>query len=263
MKTDFLLFLLLLSLGCNSQSQPVATSQQQIEVVDTIPKLSCEDPNWALDDTLFRTQETEFFFELLPGASMGFPQKIKLKDGFLGIVAQNWASEQAIALYQTDLVNKWNLIYCGPLEGASTYKTSTPDLNFDGHKDLLIDGTDGGVHGNHFFVLFLFDPENKTFRLCDTPRLENLTIDSKNKQLRARHYGSIYGSNCKSLYDWKGDSLVLLEEADYQAYHPEVDAIIRLKKRQKDGSIKQDSIMGKMDPLWEFFKGKCVWKGDF
>lgn len=147
------------------------------------------------------------------------------------------------------------------MEGGVAYQFITPDANFDGHKDLLIDVTSGGTFG-HFTVGFLYDPQRQTFRRDTALDLSNLTIDVQNRQLRSRHYSSMYGGNVKSLYGWQGDALVLLEEAVYHA-DTETSAIIWQRKRQKDGTMKQDSIIGKMDPLWDIFVRKCVWKGDW
>lgn len=254
---------LLFGYACTPPGQPESFTQKQQVSVDTIQRLPCEDPKWASGDTLFRSREPSFFHWRIPGlADMGFSQKIKLKNRFLGIIVDSNEDldGMALALFQTDTLDQWVQTYCGEIEGAMNYNTSLIDLNFDGYKDLLIDGDYGGIRGNRFFIGFLFVPQSQIFRRHKALNLENLTIDLKNKELRSRHYGSPYGSNSKSLYAWEGDSLVLIQEA---VYHADVDAIIWLKEMQKDGTIKHDTITGKMDPLWEFFLEKCVWKRDF
>lgn len=258
MRIEWATLLLFWFCNCGQPIQPAVPPPPALQ--DRAPVFPCNNPDWASDDTLFRSKAPVFFFENLSGASMGFSQKIKLADGYLGIVAHNMTDDEAIALYQTNAAGTWNMMYCGPLYPASNYKTSMPDLNFDGYDDILVDADDGGIHGNHVFMGFLYEPQDNTFRRDTALDLENLSIDVRSRQLRSRHYGSRYGACIKSLYGWEGDLLILLEEA---VYHADVDAIIRLKKRQADGTVTQDSIKGKMKPLWDFFVGKCVWEGDF
>ena len=260
MRNSLLFFCLLWGYGCTSPSQPQISSVSS-EPVTAMQKLPCEDPDWGRDDTIFRSPEPAFIY--LPSLpEFGFSQKIKLKNGFLGIIAHSGQDEdeQAIAVYQTDSLGQWRQIHCGPLEGAIYYDTKRPDLNFDGYKDLLIVGNDGGIRYNHFSVAFLYDARRQTFRRDTTLDLPNLTIDTRHKQLRARHYGSRYGACIKWLYGWEGDSLVLLAEA---IYHTDLEATIRLQERQKDGSTKYDTLRGKPEPLWEFFKRQAVWKGNW
>jgi len=178
----------------------------------------------------------------------------------LGIIADVDTVQSTIAVFQTDSLRHWIQVYCGPLEEAISYDVKMPDLNFDGHKDLLIDANSGGNFGKSS-IGFSFDPRSQTFQRDTFLDLENMTIDTKNKCLRSRHYSSIYGGNCKWLYGWKADFLVLFGAA---VYHADVDsASIQLKKRQPDGSKKATSIQGKKDPVWKIFLEQCLWKGDF
>jgi hypothetical protein len=247
---------LLLTCACSSPSQPQPV-QTVTEQPGPAPALPCDDAfNQFLEDTLFTSTALEF--EFLHEAGTFLVKKMKLPKGYFGITANPGFF---MATYQTDSTGNWQRTFCGDMEGGVNYKFIMPDANFDGYKDLLIDVTSGGTFGN-FTVGFLYDPQRQTFRRDTVLDLSNLTIDAKNKRLRSRHYSSVYGGNCKWLYGWENDSLVLLEEAVYHA-DTEVKAIIWQKKRQKDGTMKQDSITGKMDPLWEIFEKKCVWKGDF
>ncbi|MBP6826802.1 MAG: hypothetical protein KA165_09635 [Saprospiraceae bacterium] len=256
MKISLYSFLLLICNACTGPNQP-KVAQPESKPVDTIRKLPCDYPEWRTDDTLFRSAESSFFYSHIP--HLGFSQKIKLQQGFLGIIAQSWADAQALALYQTDTSGHWTQVYCGPLDGGMSYETKMPDLNFDGYPDLLIDGDYGGIYGNHFSVGFLYDSQQKVFRHYDALDFENLAIDLKNNQLRGEHYGSYYGTHIKRLHGWEGDSLVLLKEAVYHADYK--TAIIWIKERQKGGALKQDSIQGESDRLWGIFKKRLLWKG--
>ncbi|HRI60977.1 MAG TPA: hypothetical protein PK228_14665 [Saprospiraceae bacterium] len=255
MKIEFIFSLLLLGLGCTSPSQPQLTQPtvEQPQVTSTSP---CDgDFIHFLEDTLFTSPKSEF--EFLSEAGTFFIKKLKLPKGYFGITANPGFF---IATYQTDSVGNWQRTFCGDFDGGVNYKFITSDANFDGHNDLLVDVASGGTFG-HFTVGFLYDPQRQIFRRDTALDLSNLTIDVKNKQLRSRHYSSIYGGNCKWLYAWEGDSLVLLEEA---VYHAEVDsATISIQKRQKDGRMIHSSLEGKIEPLWEVFVQKCVWRGDW
>lgn len=101
----------------------------------------------------------------------------------MGIIASSGKGLDglALALYQTDSLGRWKQTYCGEIDGAMDYKTSMIDLNFDGHKDFLIDATSGGNFGN-FAVGFLYKPQSQTFHRDTALNLSNLTIDTKNKR---------------------------------------------------------------------------------
>ena len=256
----FLVLLLLAGPGC-APPVPSASVPTAPAADTTVTELPCEDPGWAAGDTLFRSPEPSFFYTIVP--EIGFTRKIALPEGSLGVIAsrEDAGDELALGLYLTDSAGEWRQIYCGSLDAAFGYQVTMPDLNFDGDPDILIDGNTGGNYG-HFTVGFVYHPRQKTFRRDTALDLSNLNIDTKNKRLRSRHYGSVYGACIKSLYGWENNTLVLLEEAVFHA-DTEESAIIRLKKRQKDGAMQQDSITGELDPLWEIFDRRCAWKGDW
>jgi hypothetical protein len=258
MKSTFPLFLIFFGISCNTPSPPIAVPQS-VQTPFNATKRPCELPNWASEDTLFRSPAASFFYNLVP--HVGFTQKIQFDRGFLGIIAKSYEGLDGLALglFQTDSLAQWKQVYCGSMGGAISYKTSMPDLNFDGHKDLLIDATSGGTFGN-FAIGFLYRPKHQIFQRDTALNLANLSIDAKNKSLRSRYYGSRYGANIKRLYAWEGDTLVLREEA---LFHADVDATIWFKRRNVNGTLQQDSMVGKMEPLWKFFIEECVWKGDF
>lgn len=252
--------LLLIGFGCSSRNQNPPCPEISADTISGSIISPCEHLDWRTD-TIFKSTETDFLYGRLLGAGGGFSQKMRLESGYLAIIVDNYTNtdKMIVALFQTDSLGEWRQTYCGLMEGAMNFKTNLCDLNFDGHKDLLIDCNSGGTFGS-LAVGFLFDPQNRTFQRYTALHLENMTVDAKNKQLRSRHYTSRYLVPTKWLYGWEGDSLVLLEEA---LYHADVDATIRLKKRQKNGTLKVEIIEGKMEPLWKYFIDHCVWTGDF
>ena len=240
-KPSILLFGLI-AIACNAPSRPEQVSNAAIPTVSTA---LCDGMDWS-SDTLFTSPEQSFIYEPLRGAGGGFSQKIAWRNGFIEIIAAADSPQGTLALFQTDALLRWTQVYCRPLEDAMSYDTHMPDLNFDGHKDLLIDAHSGGNFGKSS-ICFLFHPQSQTFQRNMALDLENMSIDTRTKRLRSRHYSSIYGGNCKWLYGWKADFLVLFGAA---VYHAEVDsATITLKTRQKNGSLKPTFFEGEKDAV--------------
>ena len=92
----------------------------------------------------------------------------------MGIIADVDTVQSTIAVFQTDSLRHWIQVYCGPLEEAISYDVKMPDLNFDGHKDLLIDAHSGGNFGKSS-ICFLFHPQSQTFQRNMALDLENMS----------------------------------------------------------------------------------------
>ncbi len=165
-----------------------------------------------------------------------------------------------VAIYAEDSTGIYRLQICQPLDGGVQFRITQPDLNFDKQSDILISAKDGGVHGNSFSVGFLFDGINHRFRQT-VINLENLTIDPANKQLRSRHYSSVYGGNCKWLYGWQSDSLVLLGEAIIQT---ETIETTTYWKALRNGTMVTESLVDtSAEHAWDVFIDSLLWQGEW
>lgn len=205
---------LLVANASKNQNRKQSNEANQPPIVEE-EKSPCEDENWVpkIADTLFNSSESEF--DWIPEHYVYFVKKIRLPHGFWGVVLN---SGIVIATYETDSTGHWHQTSCEEVsDGGINYNPKMVDLNFDGFLDLWIDADDGGVHGNRFSFVYIYDAKRETFKRDTTLELENLSIDSKGKRLRSQHFASYYGGNLKSLYGWKNDTLVLLGEAVIQS----------------------------------------------
>lgn len=224
--------------------------------VDSIAPDPCNDYVIRFyEDTLFQTPAASMAYLPDPNSLI---QKLPFGNGFVGVIV-GYHYDDFIATYRCDSNGRWQREFCGKGVGGEDFVVTMPDLNFDGHPDLLIDGNYGGIRGNHFAICFLFDPRHKTFQRFPALDLENLAMDEYKRQFRSVHYGSKYGACIKQLYAWQQDSIVLLEEA---LYHADSDsAYIAFKSRQADGVIQSNTIRGLTEPLWHFFVDFALWEG--
>lgn len=207
------------------------------------------------EDTLFRTPEVSLTFLPDPNSLIW---KVPFEHGALGVII-GYHYDHFVALYRSDSIGVWKQSFCGEGVGGEDFLVTMPDLNFDGHPDLLIDGDNGGIYGNHFAICFLYDSVGSAFQRYPALDLENLTLDEYTRQIRSVHYGSKYGACIKQLYTWQQDSIVLLEEA---LYHADADsAYIAFKSRLEDGTIQYHKKRGLTEPLWHFFVDFALWEG--
>lgn len=86
------------------------------------------------------------------------------------------------------------------------------DFNFDGYQDVMIYKHESGIH-NTMFDRYLYDSEKESFYNHYTlSTLVNCEIDSVNKTLTSTAYAGRGVISSKKTYEWKQDSLVVLNE---------------------------------------------------
>jgi hypothetical protein len=209
-----------------------------------------------LEDRLFNSPLAEFEY-ISPGGN--YVSKLRAGQGAFGVLINPGIF---LAAYAADSAGTWRRTYCtvGYPDLPNHIKSRRPDINFDGHSDLVIDHSFGG-YGNDLPLVFLFDSLRQTFGRDTALELENLSIDRKKKQLRSRHYSSVCGASYKLLYGWQNDSLILLGEAVLQGCLGAANDESRVEWFERlDGRVVRDSLYGKKEVAAEKFD-RLLWRG--
>lgn len=253
------LVLLCLFAGCENQQEnaPALNRLQPSVVIPEKPKHSCDRYSWE-GDTIFHVAANNFLFVQLNGEEVS--EKFPYGNRFVGCIANGLGESFAGVFISDSSGQNWRPCVCDSIESAFRYKILHPDLNFDGHPDILIEGDDGGVHGNCFSVAFLYHPQQQSFYRYPALDLPNLSIDKKHRQYRARHYSSQAGGNCKWLYAWKNDTVQLLGKTVFQGclgndgtYGTFTSTIYH------NSEATSDSLFLKSGKAWSLFE-KMLWK---
>jgi hypothetical protein len=250
---------LLLLAGCQqNKEQAPQPLVPQPEIVTPPSQNRCDTYDWERD-TIFHTDAP--FLEQVQLTGEEVSQKWPMGDRFGGCIASG-LDDSFVGVFITDPSGKhWTACVCDTIEGAMKYNILHPDLNFDGHPDVLVDAFDGGVHGNCFSRVFLFDPQKQTFYHYPALELPNLSIDKQHRQFRARHYSSQAGGNCKWLYAWKKDTVELLGKVVFQGTLGEGAAYGTFESTiYQNGVAHSDSLFLQEKDAWRRFE-RALWKG--
>lgn len=113
---------------------------------------------------------------------------------------------------------KWKNIFYEELDMCdwSPIEIKLTDINFDGHKDVLVAHDQCGLGSTNILsTVFLYDKEAKTLKRTPYLDLNNLVVDYKGKLLRTHSYRGPCWVKDKKIYKFSGDSIELIAEAVY------------------------------------------------
>ena len=125
-------------------------------------------------------------------------------------------SEKPCLNFYVSRRGKWIKVYQIYYQGIGMgHWIEKNDINHDGYCDLsMVQGV--SVYGNSYPIVFLYDTTKKSFTYQKCLSIYNVDVNIKDSLVKSHWQGGVYTNHSQSIYRWKNDSLILLEECYFE-----------------------------------------------